>query len=345
MQIEKALETENSDVASLSYKFQRLREKLRKAVADGELSGKLPGERTLAKKFHVNAKTLSKALTDLAAEGLLDRSIGRGTYVKGTAPVVTSAKRWLVLCDPRHVHGEVLAQTRSLHADLEIVTDLDVVRPSFINQFSAVIDLSSQSRDGLIRDLVVRNIPVVVVGEKPYTYSTHAVQSDLALSALMAGRDLLLAGHRRIAAVEPQHRSVVATNLRTAAARFAPDVTVDACFADDVPAMIDAGVTSFVCSSCDEASRVKAILDRLGVGVPSQVSLMAIGSAVCDPPCSGYFIPTKEKATAIVQLLGDAQNARPTTIWLACRFVDRKTVGPITGLPREHTHHYREMAG
>src|SRR4051794_3317321 len=69
----------------LSYKFQRLRERLRAAVSSGELSGKLPGERQLAKKFHVNAKTLSKALTDLAAEGLLERNIGRGTFVKGAA--------------------------------------------------------------------------------------------------------------------------------------------------------------------------------------------------------------------------------------------------------------------
>src|ERR1700733_4643709 len=68
----------------MSYKFQRLRERLRQAIASGELNGKLPGERELAKRFHVNAKTLSKALTDLAAEGLLDRSIGRGTFVKGS---------------------------------------------------------------------------------------------------------------------------------------------------------------------------------------------------------------------------------------------------------------------
>src|SRR5437763_11807439 len=83
----------------LSYKFQRLREKLRQAIASGELSGKLPGERALAKRFHVNAKTLSKALTDLAAEGVLDRSIGRGTYVKGHAPATGTAKRWLIVCD------------------------------------------------------------------------------------------------------------------------------------------------------------------------------------------------------------------------------------------------------
>src|SRR3982751_3902715 len=74
----------------MSYKFQRLREKIRIAIASGELVGKLPGERALAKRFHVNAKTLSKALTDLAAEGVLDRSIGRGTFVKGSAPPPTS---------------------------------------------------------------------------------------------------------------------------------------------------------------------------------------------------------------------------------------------------------------
>src|ERR1051325_7279527 len=66
----------------LSYKFQRLRERLRDAVRNGELAGKLPGERELARRFKANPKTLSKALTDLAAEGLLERSIGRGTYVR-----------------------------------------------------------------------------------------------------------------------------------------------------------------------------------------------------------------------------------------------------------------------
>src|SRR5438128_2253273 len=90
--------------SGLSYKFQRLREKLRQAIATGEFSGKLPGERALAKRFHVNAKTLSKALTDLAAEGVLDRSIGRGTFVKGQAPAANvTGKRWLIVCDPDQI--------------------------------------------------------------------------------------------------------------------------------------------------------------------------------------------------------------------------------------------------
>ena len=117
----------------------------------------------LAKRFHVNAKTLSKALTDLAAEGLLDRSIGRGTFVKGTVPSAVGTKRWLIICDTVQLDGELVKQIRNLHNDIELVTDMTAVRPSFINQFSAVIDLSTESRDAMIRDLVVRNIPLVVV--------------------------------------------------------------------------------------------------------------------------------------------------------------------------------------
>src|SRR5437868_7788457 len=99
----------------LSYKFQRLRERLRSAVVSGELSGRLPGERHLARRFHVNAKTLSKALTDLAAEGLLDRSIGRGTFVKGTGDVsqaAPAADRWLVICDPEQTSSTIIEHLR-----------------------------------------------------------------------------------------------------------------------------------------------------------------------------------------------------------------------------------------
>src|SRR3954466_1685701 len=95
----------SSESARLSYKFQRLRERLRQAIASGELSGKLPGERQLSRRFRVNAKTLSKALTDLAAEGLLERSIGRGTFVRGhQADAQATDEKWLIVCEPDQIH-------------------------------------------------------------------------------------------------------------------------------------------------------------------------------------------------------------------------------------------------
>src|SRR5947208_12786230 len=99
----------------LSYKFQRLRERLRDAVRNGELAGKLPGERELARRFKANPKTLSKALTDLAAEGLLERSIGRGTYVKGTTAPHDLGGRWLILVDEVDRKSPVLEQLIKSH--------------------------------------------------------------------------------------------------------------------------------------------------------------------------------------------------------------------------------------
>src|SRR5437868_15436500 len=111
--------------SGMSYKFQRLREKLRQAIASGELAGKLPGERTLARRFHVNAKTLSKALTDLAAEGLLDRSIGRGTYVKGQTPIAHARTgRWLIVCDPGREGWTLPRLLTQANAEAQIVTDV-----------------------------------------------------------------------------------------------------------------------------------------------------------------------------------------------------------------------------
>ena len=125
----------------LSYKFQRLREKVRAAIVGGELTGKLPGERILAKRFSCNAKTLSKALTDLAAEGLLERSIGRGTYVKGTSPAASEHGPWLLLCTPAQADSHIVRSLMAANPKAQVVTGEPSSRPSFINQFTAVVDM------------------------------------------------------------------------------------------------------------------------------------------------------------------------------------------------------------
>src|SRR4051812_2978764 len=141
--------------ARLSYKFQRLRERLRQAIASGELTGKLPGERQLSRRFRVNAKTLSKALTDLAAEGLLQRSIGRGTFVKGQeasdAPAAP-AEKWLLICDADQTHSPVMQAVAQANPGAQIATDVSAMRPSFINQFKAVIDFATNTPDQFLRD-------------------------------------------------------------------------------------------------------------------------------------------------------------------------------------------------
>ena len=323
----------------MSYKFQRLREKLRQAVASGELSGKLPGERALAKRFHVNAKTLSKALTDLAAEGVLDRSIGRGTYVKGSAPVQAAPSRWLVVCD---ASGDptiscLVDELRRTNPELHAITSASVagMRPSFLNAFGAVIDMAADTPESFLRDLVVRNLPIVVVNREPRTYSTHTVLVDAALGAARVGRDLMIAGHRRLAAIEAPGSTTVSHALRQAAQRYDSGAVVESCTPADmeqgrgVSAIVEAGITALVCDSVLTVERVKRGLARHELEVPRQLSLAAVGclcggASAC--PCTGYFCDCVRVSDAVVGLLRDNTLTRPTTLWMAGEFIDVGTI-------------------
>ena len=335
----------------MSYKYQRLREKLRQAVTTGELTGKLPGERALAKRFHVNAKTLSKALTDLAAEGVLDRSIGRGTYVKGTAPPAATPGRWLVLCDAvqggRHDNDACLVdQFRQGNPDLQIATSASVaeMRPSFLSGFGAVIDVASDTPEAFLRDLVVRNMPVVAVNREPKTYSTHAVLVDAALGASRIARDLLLAGHRRLGVVERPGSNTVSHAVRQAATRYDRGAAVDTFSPAEmeqgrgIAAAVESGVTALVCDSVRSAEQVKAGLERKGHEVPGALSLAAVGCVCGGPdkcPCSGYFVDCEPLAEAVIGLLRDNPPSRPATLWLAGEFIDRGTLAPAA-IPEGH---------
>jgi hypothetical protein len=321
--------------SKLSYKFQRLRERLRAAIASGELSGKLPGERLLAKRFHVNAKTLSKALTDLAAEGLLDRSIGRGTFVKGAdgeAPAPVANERWLVLCDPDQLNSGVLMHLRQINPNLQIISDTSALRPSFLSPVRAVIDLAFSTPDALLRDLVVRNISVVLVGREPRTYSVNAVLVDRMLGGSCLARDMMLAGHRRFLAVERRGETTVADAIRRTAQRYAPDATVDSVYPHDAAKAVQqqqhGGATALICDARVSAVIALEGLQRAGITVPGDVSLAAIGSGFGDYPCSGYFVHSKQKAETVAQLIRESTLKRPTTLWLTGAFVDRETIAP-----------------
>jgi hypothetical protein len=315
--------------AGMSYKFQRLRERIRQSVASGELSGKLPGERELARRFHVNAKTLSKALTDLAAEGLLHRSIGRGTFVKGQEPAETGAAGpWLILADPATDSG-LVEDLKAYNSQVDVVDNTASLRPSFLNQFAAVIDLAQDTPETFIRNLLVRNVAFVSVGRLPRTYSTNAVLLDSALGATMLARNLILAGHRRFIAVEPRNQTSVAESIRNAASRFGNSVSIDSGFPQDVVCSIDYGVTACICDSVENTQQTLSSLTAANISVPAQISVTGIGWTGNQPPCTGYYISLKQKAAAIVDILQSDQSGKPSVLWLNGALVDMQTTAPV----------------
>lgn len=312
----------------LSYKFQRLRERLRQAVLSGELSGKLPGERVLAKKYNCNAKTLSKALTDLAAEGLLDRSIGRGTYVKGSTPVEEEVGPWLLLGEGTETEGQFLRQFLQHNPRCQLVVGEPQKRPSFVNQFSGVIDSCAGTPESFLRDLVVRGIPVVLLGREARTYSLDCVLVDAVHGVNRLTRDLLSGGHRRFFAVEPVGRTNVVDALRQVLSRPGTDATADAVSPNEVLQAVNAGGTVLVCDGQETAEYVMKKLSSAGISVPGQVSVVAVGVTTAEQPCTGCYVPAIEVVENAARLLSDKQPRRPAALWLVPVHVERGTTGP-----------------
>lgn len=321
----------NSEVAApsraqehLSYKFERLRESLRQAILSGELSGKLPGERELGRRFHANPKTLSKALTDLAAEGLLERSIGRGTFVRGSAaaPGVERQARWLVLADDQQASAPLIEQIKQLHTDLEVVASSANLRPSFISQFSAVIDLAKNTPERFHRSLLVRGVALVLVNRQPGSFKTHAVLFDKTHAAWTLGRDLFLGGHRQVLVVEEPGSTVVSDALRLAAARYAPQASVESCPPQST--LILSGQRSvLVCDGPAVAQQIQAALEQQPP--LSRPSLAALGLTSQQPGCTGIYVNPAELAQAAIDLLDDTQVRQPTVVYLSGTYADRAT--------------------
>jgi DNA-binding transcriptional regulator YhcF (GntR family) len=311
-------EQKSNDVRStgLSYKYQRLRESIRAAVANGELAGKLPGERELAQRFSANAKTLSKALTDLAAEGVLVRNIGRGTFVKGSENATATTSRWLVLAD-NSTDSSLLNGLQGINSKLEVTNQLsDVQRPSFISNFDAVIDLSSLTPALIVRDLLVRGMPVVTLGREPKAYSTHTVLADDVLGAAQLTRELMSMGHRRFAVVEQTGEVTIAEAARRFVSQRDPDVVVDSCNAEEAPSLIGYGATACICDSVQSAKRTMTALSSAGIRVPNQISVAALGWSGHGIPCSGIYVSPSEAAQAVKEILSKDPNSRPTVLWL-----------------------------
>lgn len=62
-------------------RWRRVADVIRGCIGDGSIAGMLPPETELAARYGVNRHTVRRAISSLAAEGLVHAERGRGTYV------------------------------------------------------------------------------------------------------------------------------------------------------------------------------------------------------------------------------------------------------------------------
>src|SRR5207247_6379917 len=72
----------------IECKHREVSRQILSEIAAGKygVSGRLPGEDQLVRKFGVSRTTIGRALRDLQTEGIIERRAGSGTYVRRQSP-------------------------------------------------------------------------------------------------------------------------------------------------------------------------------------------------------------------------------------------------------------------
>jgi len=289
---------------ALSYKYKRLRERLRQAIEQGELTGKLPGERILARRYEANAKTINKALSDLTMDGLLVRHVGRGTFVAdgvSTAaggPVKSRTFGWLEAAGPTRPGNQCLyrraadvlrekghrLQLFQLPTEPSGELSQQGLIPGQLRGLSGLLLLSACPSAPLLADLRRRRLPVVIANNRHDTIRTPAVLADHAHGALDLTQHFIHLGHQSIQLLIDKTllpgASAAESGYQAAIQRYGLDARRPAHLGDGVDWQIvlraENRPTALLCVGARLAARAAAATAEAGLSVPNELSIAAI---------------------------------------------------------------------
>ncbi len=173
----------------------------------------LPSETDLAGVFGVSRQTVRQALAQLASEGLLERVVGRGTFI--TTP--RKARTGIVSCIVTRLHDELIARIvdgaehvgRAAGLRLEVANalgDPDLERrcaeSATVGADGVIIfATATEAATGTARMLQQGGLPFVLVDRAIASISADLVTADNVAGGALLARHLYDLGHRRVAIV------------------------------------------------------------------------------------------------------------------------------------------------
>lgn len=342
------------------YKFQRLRERIREALDAGEFTGRLPGERELARRFNANAKTVSKALNDLTAEGLLVRRVGRGTFVasmRGPGFAVHATRRyaWFVATDRGQAAGRAVFEhalaaaeknsrevvLRSVQASMDGMLPAHAISPAELREFDGIALFGAKPSRELLADLLRLHLPLVLVDVQHESIRTNCVVTDCAGGAFALCEYLIALGHRDIRlAIDPEwmpNASGAELGYRSSMIRHAltssPAIVANAVAA--APAVFggQTAPAALVCVGTELALAVVTEATRRRIQVPWDLSLAVLAEPGQSMPehlgLTAYQIDAAAIANWVLYLLGrEGAGQMPQMIVVPGQVVDRGSCRP-----------------
>jgi DNA-binding LacI/PurR family transcriptional regulator len=297
-------------------KFQVLAAELRRQIRDGTLpSGeRLPTERNLARVHGVPVNTVRRALDELAAEGLVARRPGVGTFVQTPSrtrdrpPVIgvivpdTAAYFPGVLQGIEEIRAAAGARAEQVCSHYDQAIEARALRDMVAAGIDGVLVVPTLSgpepAEAYLRRLAGLAVPAVLIerwGASPADTNEH-VGTHHSTGAFDAVRHLAGLGHRSTALVlrtaDSTSALVRAGYLQAAAELSMPAVEFEAALEEWGPSAADrclkqllaSGCTAALCFGARPAELLVAAARRAGLDVPKDLALISYDDETADGP-------------------------------------------------------------
>jgi len=344
-------------------KYEQVKEILRKRIRTSHRVGsKIPSTADLHKSLGVSQQTVNRAISDLVDDGILERYVGRGTFVarpKRTTENIGFV--WPGQMDrlTKHPYMASILQAAEAAASacgrhLLVASNVDPTEPVFFGQpkqVAGVLILFNRD-ESLVDGYVERGIPVVLIDPFVRRGGVPFVTSDQYAGTREATFHLVRLGHRRIVHVTyqgldylPFEEKVIGYEaaMREACLDNSLYVLKEPAELLDMPEgakvftdMLDlVKPTACCCCHDDLAIWVIHLCHERGIRVPDDLSVVGFDdSGVAThvrPPLTTVHVPLEEIGQTAVQILDrlieEEQVTGQGTV-LPTRLVERASTKP-----------------
>ena len=346
------------------YKYEHVKEVLRKRIRGYPLGSKIPSTTKLRKEFGVSPQTINRAMSDLVDEGILERRPRRGTFVSRPGRSTRNLGFiWPAAMERLTKHpsaGTILrgvqAEAGARNRNLLVASNTDSSHLPFVeaeaNHIAGVLILFNYDRH-LVQGYIERGIPVVLIVPLVRAEGVPFVTSDHYLGTYGATMHLVKLGHRRIVHVTldianciPVEEKIRGYNAAMHEAGLQETVYVyrgraepwneadDAAF---VTMLRNIEPTACCCFDDEVAAGITRICHERRIRVPDELSIVGYDdSSIVShtwPRMTTVHVPLEEMGRKGVQMLDELIVEERLTghgIVLPARLVERSSAKPLS---------------
>lgn len=361
------------------FKMSHFRyEKVKTALADLVVADHKPGDRLptlkeLARHFDVSRNTIQKAVDELAAEHVLCKRRGSGIFVsdpKARSLRIGFIYPWTMqqlhtyqwhLDLMRQVEEEVTRHGHELIVSCNVGREADSQAPESLLRALLSLDgvlFFNMYNNRVVRDVIERNVPVVLVHQVSPIYNVDRVEADGAGGTALAAEHLMEMGHRRIGFLTDRskfrgnHHLLFEAReegwretMRSAGLPVDDSLVLHAPPADWDDACMQSfrkmvsghnPVTAFICINDIAASYLYRAAHNVGLRVPQDLSVVGCEntslSDLLNPRITSVDIPQSEigsfAVSKLLRIIHTGRSEHVTTLFRTCLVIKESTAAP-----------------